>query len=141
MSVISRIISNFGGSVKNVILASFLLFIAFGVVLAPVGDSVLVYSQGLASLPPQIETGGVLTISTFEQVVTLIFSIVDSLVNIFAGVAVLAIIWGGFQFMTNKPDEGKKWVQNGAIGLAIAISAKIIISIVVALLTFAIENV
>jgi hypothetical protein len=42
--------------------------------------------------------------------------------------AVLAIVWGGLQWMTGSPDTGKKWVTNTLIGVAGMVFAWVIVA-------------
>ncbi len=63
----------------------------------------------------------------------LIKGVSDWLVGLGAPLAVIVIIWGGYQFMTGGTDskvQGKKTITNGVIGLVIVISAKVIADVV-----------
>lgn len=134
-SYFSRVVSHFGGSVRHVVVGLFLLAITLGVIMSPVTPTTEVTANTIIGVPTEI-SGGVKTFESAQEASSWIFDLLNGLALILGAFAVAVLSWGGFRYMNNKPDEGKQWVRYGAVGLAVVISARIIASLVVAVVGF-----
>lgn len=95
---------------------------ALAVVLAP--------SLALALTQPTVPIGNPGQQVTGSSLQRLIESVVQFLITVSVVVAVGFIIWGGLQFVRGKPDEGKKILLNGVIGVAIILGVGLILQTV-----------
>jgi len=79
----------------------------------------LVPTMALALVQPTVPIGNPSQVVTGSSLANLINTVVQYMLTIGTVFAVGYIIWGAFQFFRGKPDEGKKILLNGVIGIAI----------------------
>lgn len=110
----SKLIFNLITRVSYIFLILFIGFGLFGLTQSPV------HAQTISDLT-------VVRVGTTNDIEDLILAISSFLYNIATSVAILVLIWGGYQFFIGATDEGKtnglKTIRAATIGLVIVLSA------------------
>lgn len=92
--------------------------------------AVLAPSLAYALVQPTVPIGNPNQAVTGSSLAKIINDVVQLLITISVVVAVGFIVWGGIQFVRNKPEEGKKILLNGVIGVAIILGVGLILQTV-----------